>query len=350
MNFRRGFLSFLLLLAGVSPPLMLAGELTLSTDSDSGFQVVDITHGETQVKFVPAAGANVYSLRVAGVEYFRQPASLRDLPGVGFGNPVLYPTPNRVRDAKFTFNDREVRFKPNAGKHHIHGLVNREAWTIVETSSDEGRSSVKCKLSFAEGTSLGDRFPFPHQLFLTVTVTNETVRWTYEVDNTNGSDPVPYGFALHPYFVYQGERASTFLTIPATHWMEAENQLPTGRLLPGDRVGVPFEEPFSLKGTKLDDVFFGLTPQQPTTIDFRDVGRRVTIVASDAFTHLVVWTPDRPYFGIESQTCSTDAHNLHALGYERAAHLQICEPGGKQTGWVEYRFSHTSDDSSGGRK
>ena len=73
-------------------------------------------------------------------------------------------------------------------------------------------------------------------------------------------------------------------------------------------------------------------------IDFRSTQRKVTLKASDEFTHLVVWTPDRNCFGIENQTCSTDAHNLAANGKVNEAHLQVCEPGKKMSGWVEYQI------------
>ncbi|WP_182864590.1 aldose 1-epimerase [Stieleria mannarensis] len=317
-------------------PTALAGGISIG--NESGIQVFTLRQETTVVKFAPAAGANAYSIRIDDIEYLRQPESLDKLPGVGFGNPVLYPTPNRVKNASFEFDGQTVRFQPNAGKNFIHGLVNRHTWQFVRSGSDAGSASVTCVADFRDGTELHAQFPFPHQLFLTVTVTEGAVRWTYTVDNSEGKTAVPFGFALHPYFVYQGRRENTYLKIPASHWMESENQLPSGRLIPKDDLDYPLGESMSLKGTTFDDVFWGLTPDQPTIIESRDVNRTITIKASEAFTHLVVWTPDRPYFGIESQTCSTDAHNLHAAGKMTEAHLQVCPPGERLSGWVEYRF------------
>ena len=121
--------------------------------------------------------------------------------------------------------------------------------------------------------------------------------------------------------------------------MESEKQLPSGKLIPSKDLDFPLNKPMSLEGTSFDDVFWGMTPDNPTTIEFRDAKRRVTLSTSPEFTHLVVWTPDRPYFGIESQTCSTDAHNLHDAGKTEQSHLQICEPGKKMSGWVEYTIT-----------
>jgi aldose 1-epimerase len=169
-------------------------------------------------------------------------------------------------------------------------------------------------------------------------VTDGGVRWIYKVDNRQGELSVPFGFALHPYFVYLGSRSQTFLTIPATHWMKSTDQLPSGKLVPASQLDFPLGKPMSLDGMTLDDVFWGMQPDRPTVIDFRETGQGVTIAASSEFTHLVVWTPDRPFFGIESQTCSTDAHNLYSQDLQDAAHLQICPPGETLSGWVEYQF------------
>lgn len=290
-----------------------------------------------EVRLAPASGANVFSIRRDGCEYLHPPESADSLLGVRCGVPVLYPTPNRVRGGEFQFEGQTVTLPTQGGGNHIHGLVNRVPWQVVDQKTSEWDASLTCALDFTEGEPLTEAFPFPHTLRLTIRVTRTAVRWNYVVDNRQGETNLPFGFALHPYFTYQGSREQTFLTIPATHWMEAENQLPSGKLVPAAEATTPLGKPFSLQGRRLDDVFWGLTPDRPTFIDFRETQRQISIVTSEAFTHLVVWTPDRPFFGVESQTCSTDAHNLYSVGQHKAAHLQICPPGKTMAGWVEYQ-------------
>jgi aldose 1-epimerase len=280
------------------------------------------------------------SLQVDGVEYFHQPEDLKQLPGVGYGNPILYPTPNRVKQSKFTFRERTFVLDENEDRNFIHGLVNKSQWEVVGMVIDNMHASIRCKVAFAEGGKEFEKFPLTHDFFMTVSVSGQAVRWTYEVDNSQGDAAIPFGVALHPYFVYQGDRAETYLTIPATHMMEpTPDLLPTGKLIPAAELPYALNEPISLKDTKFDTVFWGLKSAEPTVVDFRSVQRKVTLAATDDFTHLVVWTPDRPYFGIENQTCSTDAHNLSVNGKEKEAHLQVCEPAQKMSGWVEYRFA-----------
>lgn len=309
--------------------------------TEFGQEILILKYGRTTAKLAPAAGANVYSINVADVEFLHQPESPSRLAGVSCGVPILYPTPNRVKDATFTFGGKTVNFPANAGKNFIHGLVNKHTWSVVAEDVTDESVQVVLEANFLDDSPLVDAFPFPHALKLAIKVQEDRVRWTYTVDNSKGQVDVPFGFALHPYFIYQGERARTFLTILASHWMEASSdRLPTGNLVPADELEFALGKPMSLEDTKFDDVFWGLTPDAPTRIEYRDTKRQITIAASKEFTHLVVWTPDRPYFGVESQTCSTDAHNLHAAGKTKEAHLQICAPGEQRTGWVEYQFAN----------
>lgn len=290
-----------------------AGGVESHQDSATGWQVYTLTQGETTAKVIPAAGCNVYSLCVDGVEYLRVPDELTRVPGVGFGTPILYPTPNRVRDARFMFQGREFRFEPNASDNFIHGLVHSVPWQVTGTKINDDQVTLDAELEFAPGLPGFDGFPIPHRIRLSVVVADRSVRWSYTVDNSDGDDPVPFGFALHPYFVYQGERAKTFLTVPASHWMQAEKQLPSGQLVPLEQTSFDLRKPTSFGKLKLDDVFFGMKPDLPVTVEFRDVKRKLTLESDAAFTHLVVYTPDRPFFCIENQTCQRMLTILPAL-------------------------------------
>jgi aldose 1-epimerase len=200
---------------------------------------------------------------------------------------------------------------------------------------------IQTQLVFTPGTPWYQAFPHKHTLKVDVSVRNDSVRWTYTVDNKMGDRDVPFGFALHPWFLYQGDRADTFLTIPASHLMESKELLPTGRLVVLDGTQYDARKPLSLANFVIDDVYYGLRSQAPVVIDFKDPGVEIGLFATADFTHLVVYTPDQePYFCVENQTCSTDAHNLHTQGKEREAHLLIAETGNQMSGWVEYRFKN----------
>ena len=327
---------FLLVISAMAP-VATAGELTVLQYSETGWQVYILTQGSTTAKFVPAAGANVQSVIHKGVEYFHQPESLAQLPGVRCGNPILYPTPNRIKGGKFTFEGKEYVFREGPG-NHIHGLVNSAEFSLESYEVHSNHVSAVAAIEFDEGTRRGELFPWKHTFRMKVTVRDGIVRWDYEVDNHSGKRELPFGVALHPYIKYHGSREETYLHVPGQSLMESVQQLPTGKLLNLDGHPLDARKPVSLAGFQSDDVFFGMRPESPASVEFRNVGRSITFRASKEFTHLVVWTPDRPYMGIENQTCSTDAHNLAAQGKNDVAHLQICPADEKRSGWVAYHF------------
>jgi glucose/arabinose dehydrogenase/galactose mutarotase-like enzyme len=322
---------------------VIAGEIFPYEDPETGAKTYTIKQGNTVARLSPSHGANVFSIEVGGVEYLNTPPDMHDFLGIAWGTPVLYPTPNRVRDSRFTFAGREYAFKPNLPPHHIHGLVFNADWQVVGQDITNEFASVRVALDFREGTELFDNYPFAHQVFLTIEVKANAVRWTYEVDNTSGTEPVPFGFGLHPYFLYQGARESTYVTLPASHQMETENFLPTGRLIPADELDFPLGEPMSLLDRNFDDVFWGLRPTEPASVEFRDGTRNITMLASESFSHVVLYSPEGDFFSVEHQTSSTDAHNLHDAGKVEEASLQICPPGESCSGWVEYQFPVTGD-------
>ena len=318
-----------------------AGKIASSVDKETGWTVHTLSEGNTTVKIAPDAGCNAFSMVVDGIEYFHHPEKVKDVPGVRCGNPILYPTPNRIRDGAFVYEGKRYRFKPEGKGNHIHGLVNSHHWQLESSSVKGDRAEIVCVAQFKPGTELFKLFPFDHTFRMTITVKEGSVRWTYEVDNSEGKQAVPFGVAFHPYIAYVDDRKDTYLTIPAANIMESPNLLPNGKLIPVDGNPLDARKGVSLDGYKADTVFFGMKSSTPAKIDYLKSKRRLTLNATDDFTHIVVWTPDRPYFGVENQTCSTDAHNMHAKGFKEVAHLQVCPAGKKMTGYAEYVVEET---------
>jgi len=318
---------------------LAAGEIFDHTDAATGTRILVLKQGSTVARFAPSKGANVFSIEVEGIEYLRQPDDMYRFSDPFRGTPILYPTPNRVRGATFRYAGRAFAFTPNLGRDHIHGLIVDQPWRVLDTVSTESSAFVRCEIAFAPGTELYRQFPLAHRLLLTVTVTDGAVRWAYEVDNRVGEEPVPYGFGLHPFFVYQGARSDTFATLPATHRMDATDGFPSGRLIPASELDYPLGGPIAIGARTFDDVFWGLRPGARAIIDFRGRNRAIEITASEEFSHVVLWVEDSDVFSVEHQTSSTDAHNLHAAGLADEASLEICPAGAACGGWVEYRFT-----------
>ena len=290
-----------------------------------------------EARIVPEAGSNLYSLKIGGTELLVQPVEWGGTPSLRYGFPILFPTPNRVRDSKFTFDRETYTFSANERTHFIHGLVHKLPWKASPPSSDSESASIETYLDWDSSQSDFKLFPIKHRLTLRFTLDAQGVKLAFHVVNQD-SKRLPFGFAFHPWFQVLGSRSDTFLRVPAQKHMEAEGLLPTGKLV--DLAGTPYDlrQAVSLEGLKLDDVYWGLTPQRVPGYEAHDKGIHVSLGGSPEFTHMVVYTPPgRPFFCMENQTCSTDAHNLHAKGLEKEAHLLIAEQGKTVFGWVYVR-------------
>ena len=287
-----------------------------------------------EARIAAEAGSNLYSLKMGGTELLVQPAEWGTTPSLRYGFPVLFPTPNRVRDSKFTFDGQSYNFPANERTHFIHGLVHKLPWKAGAASADAKSASMETFLDWDLSQPDFKLFPIKYRLSLRFTLDAHGVKLAFTVDNQD-TKRLPFGFAFHPWFQILGSRTDTYLRVPAQQHMEAEGLLPTGKL--EDLAGTPYDlrEPVSLEVLKLDDVYWGLAPERIPGYEARDKGIKVSLGGSPEFTHMVVYTPPgKPFFCMENQTCSTDAHNLHVRGLEKEAHLLVADKGKKVSGWV----------------
>lgn len=289
----------------------------------------------TQIDVCPEQGCNLLSFRVDDRDYLVDLGRDADGPRL-LGTPILYPTPNRVRDSVFTYGGRTFTFQPNNGPNFIHGLVRDRVWQVDPPVLEGQRPSLTARFRMAPGDEAYDLFPIRNSLEVTFTLRPGGLRLQFTVRNEDDASTLPFGLAIHPYFPVIGARADVRLQVPAKAHMEAIDLLPTGQLEPLDGSPYDLRSPRSLEGLDIDDVYWGLTSGAPQTIFYDAIGKKLTLTASDLFTHSVVFTPaGQPFFCIENQSCSTDAHNLYAKGLQEAAHLTILEPGAVHTSWVD---------------
>ena len=322
----------------MAPQLFIAA---MERDPKTGWSIAVLKYTDPadakrnlEARVAAEAGSNLYSFKIGGTELLVQPAEWGTTPSLRYGFPVLFPTPNRVRDSKFTFDGQTYTFPANERTHFIHGLVHKLAWKAGATSSDAKSASMETHLDWDSSQPDFKLFPIKHRLSLRFTLDAHGVKLAFTVDNQD-TKRLPFGFAFHPWFQILGTRGDTYLRVPAQKHMEAEGLLPTGKLV--DLAGTPYDlsEPVSLEALKLDDVYWGLTPERIPRYELRDKGITVSLGGSPEFTHMVVYTPPgKQFFCMENQTCATDAHNLHAKGLEKEAHLLIAEKGKNVSGWV----------------
>ena len=309
---------------------------------------IDKLHPEHSMvaSIAPELGSNLFSFRVGKHELiYHDPNLLRKRDFTG--NFVLWPFPNRVRDKRYTFAGKqyslEKRTCPSGNYPLVHGLVFDRSWSYQQPLVEATAASVTTSIAIDKDSPFYDGYPFDSTLSLTYTLTKEGLRITYVVKNT-GSQTLPYGFALHPYFAPLSGPEQTFLSLPAKTVMEADTELlPTGRLL--DVTGTMYamfdlREPIPVSHLKLDHVYFDLEPGSAAVIDYRQHGLQLVVGSTEDFTHAVIFTPGdtRDFFCLEHQTCSTDAINFNNQdeAHKKMAHLLELKPGATGTGTLSY--------------
>lgn len=288
------------------------------------------------VSIAPEKGSNLFSWTYGKNDIIYCDKKL--LAKCGFtGNFILFPTPNRVKNFTYRWNSKDIVVKKRGKIVELHGLVFTEPWDYEKPKISTHSVSLTCSIAIAKNSPLYGAFPFPCRLTVVYTLYSNSVRVDYTVQNT-GTETLPFGFALHPYFNRLSGDNQTYIRVPATYWMDSpkDTLLPTGKLI--NITGKPYDVRRSTAvGTlTLDHVYTGLKNGEFPSIDYRTKHFRVDLKTSKEFTHVVVYTGEPHAVCIENQTCSTDAHNLWAKGFKKESHLLTVAPGKTHAGFVSY--------------
>lgn len=303
-------------------------------------EAIVLSRGSLEAWIVPSHGSNLARLTVEGkavIDFDPALLARHDYTGT----PVLYPTPNRVRDGVFRWRSRDYRQVKGGTLIGEHGLAHGEPWNAGEPVVEADGVRLETWLDFQPGAAVFEAFPFPHRLGLEFRLGDHGVTVTYTLRNRGEAD-LPFGFGLHPYFQKLAGEEGTFVCLPADSLMEATSDLlPTGRLVPVGGTRCDLRRPVAVGSLDLDHVFTGIRAGEHARIEYRALGLTVRLQASADFSHLVLYTPrGEGFFCLENQTCSTDAHNLFDRGFVRESGLKTVPPGEVRRGSVTYSFSY----------
>ena len=99
------------------------------------------------------------------------------------------------------------------------------------------------------------QFPFAHTLEMTYRLADGVLEVRTRIENLS-VEPMPVAIGFHPYFqLTDSTREDWMLSIGAkTHWLLADNKIPTGETEPGDKF-FPDRHAVPLKDFDLDHVF-----------------------------------------------------------------------------------------------
>lgn len=283
---------------------------------------------DTSVWINPKRGMTIEKLTYCNVDLIDYDEK-RDKNGATYGIPILYPTPNRVDQNKFRFENREV-----VGV--MHGVVRHKEFTMVETFQSEQESFVTAKLSFQAGTCNYEQFPYLSEFMITIQITSDSIMWKWEIINQDQIS-LPYSLALHPFWK---KYEHTNYVVYADQFMKMdENKLPLGTYQKVEATDFDLKKLQATERIALDHVY-ETTSNHQATICHPNFGIQMQVYVGDSVKYCVVYTPsEKDWFCIEPQTSSTNCHNLYQLGYCKESNLQIVKSGERQGDFIKFVFS-----------
>lgn len=299
----------------------------------TGWDMITLTGAGHEARILVDHGFNLYYWTYNGGELLMEPVDYH-MPGAKYGIPLLFPTPNRLRAAQYTWRGKTTIQRKRGQTVAIHGLVLDEVWQ-AKAWSDGENAYAQGEITINEDSALYEAYPFPCRLILRYTLSANGLAMDIQVENL-GSEDLPFGFAIHPYFSKRGDANRVFITAPLKRIYENdENLLPSGRIMNVGDTRLDISDGYhSVESLDLDNVYRGMTQDLCARVVYPG-HVRITLRGSDCFRNLIVFTPKtRPGFCIEHQTCSTDALNLHARGLVDEAGLQILPPGQVWKAWI----------------
>ena len=294
-----------------------------------GFDVYSIEQGGKAIaNIVPALGNNCYAFRVSDgnnwLKLIDEPPDLETLEQrpTAFGNPILFPFPNRIRNGKWQFEGKTYQFdKEPESPTTIHGLLLNRPYQVDKHEANENGATLVCSLNSQDFPDISRQYPFPFKIEITYTLKDAVLTMEVSIKNT-GKANMPMGFGIHPYFSTNltgtADASKAMITVPTNRYWELDDVLvPTGiqKDVMGTldlRNGQPFAK------LKLDHVFTDVQLVDGVSrciIENRDTGYGMVMESDAQFRELVVYTPpERDAICFEPYTCPTDAINLEAKG------------------------------------
>lgn len=202
----------------------------------------------------------------------------------GVGSFVMVPWTNRIKDARFGFGGQTHQLKPNhPDGSAIHGVGRDHAWGILD------RSPYSARCVFDSRSVEGVNCPSAFGAVMRVEIGADRVE--IDLDLTNlGDEPMPCGVGHHPYFMRSLWNDGDELRVKAgvSGRYPCDTQIPTGAIVDDD-VCSGLRDGGVIGNPGLDDVFGGFDGTAELVWDRSGV--RCVMECSEAFGHLVVFTP-----------------------------------------------------------
>ena len=229
-----------------------------------------------------------------------------------FKGSNLFPYPNRIADAKYSFEGNDYTLPMNFPHENnaIHGLVYKRHFDVIEHENGDIGCKFFIKYMIEEGT---EGYPFKCMLEISYKLhIDKGFECTTKIMNMDDRH-IPFGHGWHPYFLLGDSTIDDlWLQFPAEHKLEVDQRgIPTG----SSEKYSKFNKLNQIKDTALDSCFLLENTDQPAEIILLDktLGTGYTIWQQrgiNKYNYLQIYTPPaRKSIAIEPMTCAPNVFN-----------------------------------------
>lgn len=141
-------------------------------------------------------GASLQELTLVNTKII---ADLAPLPyNKTFASSILFPFANRVKDGKYSFEDKDYSLKTNQEeeKNALHGFIFNSTFSIKRTETTNSKAVIELEYHEKNG-QIG--FPFRYSFLVTYIFTEKNLTIDIKVKNTDDKT-FPFTIGWHPYF------------------------------------------------------------------------------------------------------------------------------------------------------
>lgn len=351
--------AIVLVLAAVATP---AGAQNYTARHEGDVVELQDRKHQTTVSITPSVGNIAFKMTIKGHDVLRWPYSsveeFKAKPGM-HGIPFMGPWANRLDEQAFYANGRRYPFDMELGNIRgaipIHGfLTTNNQWKVVETQADGKSAWVTSRLEFYRYPMWMAQFPFAHTIEMTYRLQEGVLEVRTRIQNLS-TDAMPVSVGYHPYFrLTDSMRDDWTVSLGArTHWVLAQNKVPTGETRPIESV-FPDPKTIVLKEYDVDHVFGDLVRDGSgrAVMTVKGKAQELDVIVGPNYRAMVVYAPkpaaanaqnpaaaapDRNFICFEPMVGITNAMNLAHKGLYKE--LQSIAPGGmwEESFWVRAR-------------
>ncbi|BAZ11047.1 aldose 1-epimerase [Calothrix sp. NIES-4071] len=253
----------------------------------------------SELEVVPERGGIITKWRRQGKEifYLDEERFLDPELSVRGGNPILFPICGNLPENTYTTGSKQYTLKQ-------HGFARDLPWVSIGSVSDEG---VSLQVSLHSNEQTQAVYPFNFQITFTYQLKGNSLN-IYQHYTNKSSQPMPFSFGFHPYFVVQDKNQLQF-DIPSQEYQDQKTKdLHT------------FNGSFDFNRSEIDVAFKQLSKQTATVTD-NSRKLKLTFDYDNVFSTLVFWTlKDKDFYCLEPWSAGRNAINT-------GENLTLLQPG-----------------------